>query len=155
MEDLLKEEEFLKQKDSYNPWKGFVLFYVVFTFSHIIITYLGKDMAGTDSSIFTILFGVFMILMPFVMIFSRQKNIRLPITTILTSVLILTSLYFCLAVIDPLITGNSYKFITDVPFIVYVQLYAISFTFGLICSGIILLIRWIKLKKLKPQSSFL
>lgn len=29
MEDLLKEEEFLVQKDNYNPWKGFLLFYEI------------------------------------------------------------------------------------------------------------------------------
>lgn len=28
MEDLLKEE-FLPQKDIYNPWKGFLLFYEI------------------------------------------------------------------------------------------------------------------------------
>jgi uncharacterized membrane protein len=156
--DLLKEDEFVPKKDDYNPWGGFMMFYGIAILCFIIVTYLGKYVKGTGySNIYTFLFGVFMIIMPFIMIFSKRKNIQLPKRTILISVFVLTTLFFCLTIIDPLIKGNDYQMITDVPFIIYVQLYTITFVYGLICSGIILLIRWRKLKKLSatPQSSSL
>ena len=156
MEDLLKEEEFLAKKDDYNPWKGFMMFYGIAVLYFIIITYLGKYVKGTGyGNIYTLFFGVFMISMPFLMIFSNRKNILLPKRTILISVCILTSLFFCLTVAVDLISNGDYMMIGFAPLIIYLQLYAITFVYGLICSGIILLIRWIKLKKLKPQSSSL
>lgn len=158
MEDLLKDGEFVPQKDEYNPWKGFALFYGIAILGFIIITSLGKYVKGTDNSrIYTSLFGVFMIIMPFVMIFWNRKNIQLPKRIIIISVFSLTTLFFCLTVIAPLITGDDYLLITDVPLIIYVQLYAITVAYGAICLAIILLIRWVKLKRIaaKQQSSSL
>jgi hypothetical protein len=158
MEDLINEEEFLPQKDSYNPWKGFFVFYVIAIVYYVVATTISKNMRGTNMvGPLNFIFGGIMVVMPFVMIFRKKKNILLPIKTILSSVCILMTIFFFLNIGEQMVETVFYDILLDLNILwIYFEVWAAMIAYGFVCTLIILAIRWRKLKKLsKPQSSSL
>jgi hypothetical protein len=157
MEDLLRDDEFFPKKDDYNPWKGFILFYGFVILYFVVISALADFVRshGVGAKA-TYVFGIFFLLMPFLMIFRKKKNVYLPVKTILLSVSVLATVMFLLMMINELVKDDFYFLLVDpIPISFYLQGFGVMQVYAIVCSGIILLIRWIKLKKLKQQSSSL
>lgn len=79
MEDLIKEEEFIKKE--YNPWPSFKIFY--FIIPGFAVINLVAEIFRTDYTfIITSLNTLLPLILAFVMIFYRKRNILLPVATI-------------------------------------------------------------------------
>lgn len=152
MEDLLKEEEFLQQKDNYNPWRGFVWFYV-FAILHFagMFTFLEYvNMPETLEAVISVILCILLISMPFTIIFHKRKNIMLPPKTIVFSICILMTSYFVSHVLLK-VFGGAAVFLSY-SYVYYLIAWGVLLAYGFFCLLIILLIRKRKLKKLlKPQ----
>jgi len=91
MNDLINEEEFLQSKP-YNPWKWFLLFYGI-TIGYFLCITLFKAILEeniTFNIYVNLLFLITDLSLPFVMIFSKKRNMHLPYKTIIAAV---TGLY--------------------------------------------------------------
>ncbi|MFD2603297.1 hypothetical protein [Flavobacterium suzhouense] len=97
MEDLLKEEEFLVQKDNYNPWKGFVVFYVITIFLFPSLYVFNKYVSNikTDNIQFVLFFFVAPVLLVLGLFFSNRKVILLPFKIVVLAIELLMLAYFC------------------------------------------------------------
>lgn len=151
MEDLLKEEEFVR-KDSYNPWKGFVVFYVA-TFVLCWIIFLQSKTEYPMKIIVNILLGLSLLAIPFVMIFHNKRNIFLSVGTIIFSISISMSVVFLAYTIIDVFNDGIYFLINDPKF--YFQAWGIMLLYGLLCSGIIFGIRAIKKRRVKYNTKHL
>jgi len=157
MKDLINEEEFLKKQ--YNPWKGFVFFYIiniVFYITSSIVIEMIHDV--TIRKPLGYLCGALVIISPFLLIFRKRKNILIPPQTILTAIIFHTLLYSVMLLGELHVKDFNYGLsFNPLPRRVYVQALCGFMVYGLLCSGIILLIRWIILKRrmAKPLSSSL
>jgi len=157
MQDLISEEEFYIKE--YNPWKGFIFFYIiniVFYITFSIVIEIISDV--TISKPLGYLCGFLVIISPFLLIFRKRKNIFVFPQTILAAIVILTLLYSVLLLGEQHLKEFNYGLsFHPQPLIIYFQALCGFMIYGLLCSGIILLIRWFKIKKLssKPQSSSL
>lgn len=154
MQDLINEEEFLPQKDNYNPWKGFMVFYGIIIICYIIGTYISDHAQNTELSWFLIiLFAAIILTSPFVMIFYKKMNLLLPVKTIIIAESLLISIIYCLVMVKELLS----HFVSINPdfLSLCLQRFVTHFSYGFFCTCIILLIRNRKLKKLKQQLSSL
>lgn len=157
MKDLINEEEFLKKQ--YNPWKGFIIFYIiniVFYITFSIVIEMIHDV--TIRKPLGYLCGALVIISPFLLIFRKRKNILIPPQTIFAAIIFHTLLYSVMLLGELHVKDFNYGLsFNPLPRRVYVQALCGFMVYGLLCSGIILLIRWIILKRrmAKPLSSSL
>lgn len=158
MEDLIKEEEFLVKKE-YSQWRGFVVFYIVnvvfFITSSIVIEMIDDVIMRKPLSYIC---GILVIISPFLLIFRKRKNIFVSAQTILVAVFIHTLIYSVMLLGEQHLKDFNYGLsFNPLPLKIYFQALCGFIVYGLLCSGIILLIRWVIVRKLsvKPQSSSL
>lgn len=96
MQDLLKEEEFIKEKP-YNPWKSFRLFYAI-AVAEVLLFYgiriMLRDAFGiTNSLILAIAFNLLPLGTALFMFYYMKENFLLKTKTILLGLLGLVSVY--------------------------------------------------------------
>lgn len=105
MQDLLKEEEFLKKP--YNPWKLFYTFYAI-AFIQLLLFIAALAAIGSNAGLKT---GLAAFLLPtitaFVMFFFNKKNALLPFKTIAAGTALLFAVYYVPAIIMSLFGGNT------------------------------------------------
>lgn len=105
MQDLLKEEEFLKKQ--YNPWKLFYTFYAIAVIQ-LLLMVAALVVMGSKVGLKT---GLAAFLMPtitvFVMFFFNKKNALLPLKTIAAGTALLFAVYFVPAAIMSVFGGNT------------------------------------------------
>ena len=94
MQDLLDEEEFIEKKSDYNPWKRFGVFYGV-AFIIVILLYYAFTYAGPQNLEVLAVLILFAtpIIIAFIMVFSKTKNILLPYKIIFLAILGLMGAY--------------------------------------------------------------
>lgn len=157
MHDLINEEEFYIKE--YNPWKGFIFFYIIniiFYITASIIIRMTYDV--TIRKPLGYVCGLLVIISPFILIFRNKKNIFATQVTLISAVIIHTIIYAALLLGEQHLKDFNYGVpFHPLPARIYLQVLCALFAYGLFCSGIMLFIRWRKLKKrlVKPQSSSL
>ncbi len=144
MQDLLKEDEFIKPK--YNPWKRFGIFYVITFVGSIAYYFVQELITGEelqDNQLMITIFGL-PSCMSFIMIFNKNENIRLPLKTIALALLILMLVFFLAFVV----TGFLHDFSNFIQEIQYVFMFGgVYFLLFILISAIILPIVWAKKKR--------
>ena len=107
MQDLIKEEEFLKKP--YNPWKLFYTFYAI-AFIQLLLFIVALLVMGQNAGLKT---GIAAFLLPtitvFVMFFFNKKNALLPYKTIATGTALLFAVYYIPSLIMSIFGGNAIK----------------------------------------------
>ena len=146
MDDLLNEEEFV-QPQPYNPWKRFLVFYGI-AILHMFSFYWMAD--NLDKNIMNGIIGIsialLFLLMPFIMFFHKKKMIYTPNKTIVGGICLLLFVYFCAFIATDVIENGLYALY----YIIHPTNFIILSCFlgyGLLCSGIIILITNRKRKK--------
>ena len=92
MQDLLNEDDFIKQAPNYNPHKVFAVFYAI-AFFQLIAFLIWVSVFEPDSMLTAIIGIAFVMVMPFVMAFyGKNSNARL--RTIAIGVFILLAVYY-------------------------------------------------------------
>ncbi|KGO81568.1 hypothetical protein Q763_07950 [Flavobacterium beibuense F44-8] len=115
MNDLINEEEFIKpEKD--NPWKWFLLFYGI-VIGYLLCKFLFKAILKENSTYVYPLFAITDFALPFVMIFTKKKNIYLPYKNIIVAVtgvyviyLLVQLIQIYLSITNPLIPKDLYYY---------------------------------------------
>lgn len=105
MQDLLKEEEFVKKQ--YNPWKLFYTFYAI-AFIQLLLFVVAVGVMGDNAGHKTVL-AAFLLptITVFVMFFFNKKNALLPFKTIASGTALLFAVYYFPFIVMSIFGGNS------------------------------------------------
>jgi hypothetical protein len=129
MEDLIKEDEFVKKE--YNPWPYFKAFYLTIPLFALIRFIVASSVANDLSVFITALNTILPIIISCLMIFSRKRNILLPTPTIFKAIFYLMCIV-CLTLqifniievayfrLDPSLFGERIVYALVSPFIHFV-----------------------------------
>lgn len=146
MNDLIKEEEFIKSK-FHNPWKRFILFYVL-AFLNIATTYVTATFF--ENNIITAIIIISMVLlfftMPFIMIFHKKEIMYSSKKNIASGICLLLFMYFLTYIATDVIENGLY-FLLYTGYLTNFLILCGFLGYGLLCSGIIILIINRKRKK--------
>lgn len=139
MDDLLNEEEFV-QPQPYNPWKRFLVFYGI-AILHMFSFYWIAD--NLDKNIMNGIIGIsialLFLLMPFIMILHKKKMIYTLKKTIVGGICLLLFVYFCAFIATDVIENGIY-FLIHTGYLTNFLILCGFLGYGLLCSGIIILI---------------
>lgn len=146
MNDLINEQDFVNPV-KYNPWKRFVLFYVL-AFLNIATTYVTATFF--ENNIITAIIITSMVLlfftMPFIMIFHKKEIMYSSKKTIVSGISILMLIYF-FANIFLEILDNGLFIVLHLNYIFHFTVLSCLIGYALLYSGIIILIINRKRKK--------
>lgn len=147
MNDLINEEEFIKSK-FYNPWKRFILFYVL-AILNIATTYATATYFENNiiTAIIIISMALLFFAMPFIMIFHNKQIKHSSKKVIVSGIIILLLIYF-FANIFLEILDNGLFIILHLDYIFHFTVLSCLTGYALLCSGIIISI--INRKRKKP-----
>lgn len=146
MENLINEQDFVKPV-KYNPWKRFVLFYVL-AILNIATIYVTATFF--ENNIITAIIIMSMVLlfftMPFIMIFHKKEIMYSSKKTIASGICLLLFMYFLTYIATDVIENGLY-FLLYTGYLTNFLILCVFLGYGLLCSGIILLIINRKRKK--------
>lgn len=149
MQDLLNEEEFLQTK-TYNPWKRFIMFYIItFVNSCLFVSLLQSTIIISWAGKTIVLFLAFtLLIIPFIMVFHSSKTTNLKNIKIFTAICILSvAFYLPIPFLDRM--KNSLYYQTENLFLIVIKDFAYFLGYYIFCFLIIILIKRIKKKQNK------
>jgi len=159
MQDLLNEEEFIKEKP-YNPWKSFRLFYAIAA-AEVLLFYgirmVLRDTFGiTNSLALAIAFNLLPLCTALFMFYHRKENFLLKTKTILLGLLGLVSVYALMVSVGGIIAMREYLGYISIWDHILIQLTGFAGTIlfhHIICSVVILIIAARRKKKFKLKTA--
>ena len=149
MEDLLNEEEFIKKKSGYNPWRRFGVFYGVAIVYVIGLYILNRTVSPQNEVILIVLFLGIPFVLPFMMIFHKKAIAALPYKIILLAILGLEAV-----IVISLLTIVFVRMQLDIipgDITMSLLMAAVYLTLGLICFALMYPILRYKRKRLKQR----
>lgn len=122
MNDLINEQDFVNPVKC-NPWKWFLLFYGI-VIGYLLCKFLFKAILKENSTYVYPLFAITDFALPFVMIFTKKKNMYLPYKNIIVAVtgvyviyLLVQLIQIYLSITNPLIPKDLYYYMAKNCFI--------------------------------------
>ncbi|HYD92400.1 MAG TPA: hypothetical protein VEA37_13050 [Flavobacterium sp.] len=159
MQDLLNEEEFIKE-EPYNPWKSFRLFYAI-AVAEVLLFYgirimLRDAFRITNSLVLAIAFNLLPLGTALFMFYYRKENFLLETKTILLGLLGLVSVYAFIVALGTITAFREFEIYDTIRDHIAVQMIGFASTIlfhFLLCSPVILIIAARRKKKIKLKTA--
>ncbi|WP_417351096.1 hypothetical protein [Flavobacterium alkalisoli] len=151
MQDLLNENEFIQTK-TYNPWKRYMIFYIIATVHAVLIfiTTLFNEPENIATLFSCTLYFISPLIVPFILALGKKNFIKSGLVTTILGVALLNFIYPLLFIIIIWLRGE-YIFVDESPMTIALGIVVLTFLCTLLIIPIIIGIRAILIKKHKKK----